>query len=437
VRPAAPGVAKRRRYAAVASTVSAAAAALLAATATTAVLPGRARADIIYEMAPAVAVGVTDNSLATSTGAPRQADDFANASLNVRGRYTARTSSHGLGLRLSYTQFFGPESVDTVSGEAGWSSAFTLSALLELRVSAGATLSRTSRIDPGDLVNNVPQGAVGGTNLYLRSGASQQLTYQPTPRRRYIEALSFENLHYLRTSGVVIPDTTNVSLRLVGEWAPFARDTFTLSAQIADSYRARNPLLPEQDFSQGHTFLTYLLAGWRRELSVAWSSDLQAGPLMIFKLNGTAVIAPAAVASINYRSVPWFATLTLSQLPIPNLFLGEATITDQALVRLALPLTARELVLVAGYAGLSYARIANRDSSVTRAYDQRTAGLSINARLPNLPFWASLSYYIVDQDGSNAAGRMIPDLVRQTLFIGVGGTFQYGPGAPPNFGGVL
>jgi hypothetical protein len=134
---------------------------------------------------------------------------------------------------------------------------------------------------------------------------------------------------------------------------------------------------------------------------------------------------------------PWFASLSVMQTPALNLFFGETTITEQAILRVALPLTRSELLYVGGYGGYAYARIATNQDVLARAYDQVLGGASLVARHSRLPLSASLSYIVVSQRGTTAPGRSVSDLAYQAVMLNVAGNFAWGPGTPPLFGGVL
>ena len=71
----------------------------------------------------------------------------------------------------------------------------------------------------------------------------------------------------------------------------------------------------------------------------------------MFTPEGNGIIAPAGVASLIFARHPWFATLAVSQQASPNLYLGQATLNDAALARVALPLTRSDLLFVTGFAG--------------------------------------------------------------------------------------
>src|SRR5581483_8545735 len=186
-------------------------------------------------------------------------------------------------------------------------------------------------------------------------------------------------------------------------------------------------------FAQGQTFMAELMAGWEHDLGAVWTSVLAAGPMVVFQLGGPYVLAPAAVAGITYHRRPWFASLTLSQTPAPNLYIGAMTVNDEAFLRLALPLTRSERVYVAGFASYIYARIPENQLDLRRAYDQQTAGASLTAQAKQLPLAAGLQYTITVQHGGNLQVGSAPDLERQVLMLTVTGLFAWGPGTAPLF----
>jgi hypothetical protein len=394
-----------------------------------------AHAQLIRELVPLVSVGVTDNADASRD--TRRRDEFGTAAITARVRYQGARANHALANHLSFTHFFEGVGFDNVTDSLSWISAFDLSATLQLRLLANVALSRGSGVDPGDLSAVVPTAVRSGTNWFLTAGGGEELAYKPTPLRTYSESLNVSQVHYFAVPmGATVRTTTVIAGAMHAEWAA-ARDTLIADARLADAYVPRNPLLPG-DPGAGHNLLGQLLLGWRRELSVRWSSELQAGVLVIFKTNGDGVAAPAGLASLTYKGVPWFATLVVSQSPAPNLYIGESTISDQVLLRLALPLNRRETFLLAGYAGYVYARIVTDASGdLTRGYDQFSGGGSLLARSQQHPFWASLSVLFIDQRGSTMDGTYIPDLLARTVLLSVGAAFAFGPGTPSVFSGAL
>ena len=285
------------------------------------------------------------------------------------------------------------------------------------------------------------QAVVAGSLLYFAAGANQDLNYQPSPLQSYTETLSVTQVHYLESTtfnGAAAPQptTTFVGTGLSGRQER-GRNQFSLALDVGDSFRETNPMLPPDPYADGHTFIARLLAGWRRELSAVWTTTVQAGPSTIFKLDGSGVLAPAFTATIDYARLPWFAGVSLVQSPAPNLFLGEATINDQLIVRLALPLTRSERLFVGGWGAYTYARISDQQQSLTRLYDQFVGGATLTGRVANWPLAFALSYMALSQRGSDVPNNSVASLARQTMFLSVRGVFGWGPGTPPIFGGVI
>jgi hypothetical protein len=408
-----------------------------------------ARADVIYELVPSVSVGVTNNAQAvpsnsTTTTPPGttpvgpQGDTFVTGGGSMRLRYQGPRASHALGYRASYTHFLLGHGIDLFSNEIGETSVFELSPVLLVKVGAGLILSHTSGIAFSDPTTLNPQATRGGSTLFLVSSASEESVYQPTARSRYAQGLLVSHVNYLATTQT-FPSITVVAATGRHTWLA-ARDSKFIDAQIGDTISpvAAGTAGTTSPFASGHILTAQVTAGWRREFSNTWSGSAEAGPMAIFRLSGPAVIAPAVAIAGNYTHLPWYASLVLSQAPTPNLLLGEATISDGALLRLALPLSRSQLFFVTGYGGYSYARIANAQLQLHKAYDAFNAGGSLTARLGSLPLFAALQYTIIDQrgGGTTAGGAIVPSLLWWTGLLTVGGAFAWGPGTPPLFGGV-
>jgi hypothetical protein len=394
---------------------------------------GGARAEVLYDLLPSAATGITSNARAVAADSPDQHEGaFATTAVAAGARYRGARAQHSLFYRLALTRFFDDTEADSVSNSLALSSLFNLSARVDLRLGATAVLSRTSAVDFANPMTVTPTGTNAGTTLYLTSTASQELSFQPNPRLTYTEGLAFSLLRYV-DSPMPLPRTTAVAgtfraSRLI------RRESVFLDARLTDS-TTTNPALPPGSFEDGQVFMAQASLGWRHEFSPAWSSEVQAGPIVMFKTDGRGVLAPGASGSLNYSHLYWFATLNAGQVAAPNLYIGGATINDQVFFRLALPLGRSELLYVAGYGGYVFARLANDQGPFLRMYDQLLGGANLTAHARKLPFAASLTYMVVDQRGSSTmVGGEIPDLARQTVMVNITGTFTFGPGSPPIIG---
>jgi hypothetical protein len=399
-----------------------------------------ARADVIYELAPSVGAGATDNARLASGTEQHYGDAFSIVGGSARVRYNGARVVHGVGYRGTYTRYFETEGNSSFANQLALTSSFQLSSLWTLDLAANGSLLRTSGLDPNDPAVVFQQGAVGGSTLYLTAGALQRAAYVPTPRRLYDESLTVTQLRYLESmrNGVAVdmPTTTVLMLTLRGIHQ-VGREAFSVESFFADSIIDTDTPAGRGPFATGHVFLGRALAGWKHELSPVWYTMLQAGPAVIFKLDGNGVMAPAGAASINYASVPWLASLTVSQTPAPNLYLGAATLSDQVMARFIIPLTRNELLYVGGFGGYVYARVADASQNMTRAYDQFIGSASVILRFTGTRLVAAATYTALSQRGSDVPGYAVNDLARQTVLITLRGELAWGPGTPPLFGGPL
>jgi hypothetical protein len=398
-----------------------------------------ARAQAVYDLTPMAAVGATTNATAAGTSptviSPDQQNGaFTTVSVGAGARYQAARASYAVADRLSLTRFTDNSAANSLTNAFTVGTSVNATARIELRLSAGALLSRASAVEFSNPTTAAPQASFAGTSTFLGVSAGQEATYQPNARQSYAQALSFAQVHYLDSSAQLPSSTVLAATVRAGRLV--RRDTFFVEGRLTDSFTS-NPAIDAGPLSSGQIFLAQLQGGWRRDLTPALSAEVQAGPIAMFKIGGPGVIAPGGSASLSYRRLIWFANVALTQTASPNLFVGGATISDQIFARLALPLGKSELYYVAGYGGYVYARMVNDTLTLTRAFDQLVGGLSLAARLQKLPVFASVTYLVVDQRGSggpNDPQGEIPDLARQTVMLNVAGTFAFGRGTPPIFG---
>jgi hypothetical protein len=395
---------------------------------------GAARADLVLEGLPTVSVGYTDNAALVPPAVPGmqppRSDEFGIVAGIARARVRKAHADHSLGYRLAETFYFHNRGPSSLSQELAWLSDLSLSPPTQLRLGASVAYGRTSN------PTGVDTGAAGvaGAQLAISSniislGATEELVHIIGRRSRILQNLRFAGVHYLNAPGAF--DGTFVVGAFGRGEHEVGQNLFSLELDVSDNIVPGNPGVSDQ------VLILQSLAGWRRDLGLAWWVELKAGALGVLDFHGTEIVEPAAVASLNYRQIYWFATLSGSQTATANLFIGAATISDQATLRLALPLARSERYLLAGYGGYTYARLID-DMGTRRGYDLRLAGASFTARSERLPIWVSLDYTYSHQFGNTyLPPDNIPDLERQTVLLTVGGAFTRGAAAPALFHGVL
>lgn len=392
-----------------------------------AVTRGTANAETTFDLLPTATVGVTTNATAVVNGAR---DEFSIIGATGRLQHRAARSTHSLSYRLGYTKYFQGNGTDTLTNELLGQSSFDLARALELRLNAGAVLSRTSQA--GTLGLLVPQASATGSAMFLATTAGEEMAYAPTARWRFSESFTYSRVNYLFVDPA---PNRRPSTSLTGggrvDWL-HALDTYSLDARVTDFITtdiAATATTPE--LNGGHMLLAQALLGWRRELSLAWSAELQGGAAFLSNGPNPDLYVPAGIATVGFRRLTWFVTLQASQLPVVNLFQAFASVNDQASLRLTLPLDTRELTIVSAIGGVIYARAADAQGNLSRAYDQQTGGVRVSGRHPRLPLSAALEYLFIHQNGGPGVGIPVQDLIRHTFMLHLTAAFSWGPGTPP------
>ncbi len=394
-----------------------------------------ARAHLTYELSPVVGTGATDNVTVASDGQDHFADGFVQVSAVGRARYQAQLSEYALGYRVMLTRYLRESGFDTIAQSVSASSSFSLTGRLTLRLFANGELTHTSSTSPNpDPATFVPQAAIATAQPYYSLAATEDMSYSATPRTTFGETLSLARIHFLGNNSNVGTPTTSVITGVLHGHRSTGRETYSLTAIMSDSIADAAPNTMADPLATGQVFFGQLLAGWGHELSPTWTTQVQAGPAIIFKIGGPAVLSPAGLVAVNYARLPWYMTFAASQAPAPNLLIGQATVTDQVLARVAMPLGRSEMVYVGVFGSYLYAREATEGGSLKRSYDQFQGGASVFARSPRSPIGGSLSYVALTQRGN---GVETQSLAWQSVMLNISGTFAWGPGTPPLFGGVL
>jgi hypothetical protein len=385
-----------------------------------------AHADVVFELIPSVSVGVTDNALLTVTPVR---DEFGVLGVNAHLRSEGARSIFTLGYRLGVTRYFERHGIDTVTNAVLGQSLFRPTAKLELLLTAGGTLSRSSGIDAGDVSAVIPAGTAGGTTAYFNTTAGEELTYRPRAQYLLGQSLTFGRLDYFGAAAPGLPSGSTTLTGAVHGDLIRARDIFSLGASLTDFFASAVP----GTTGESQTWLVDVRGRWHRSISVALATDLEVGVAAAYRSGIAAQYGPTFLAGVGYHRELWFATLVVSQSQVANPFLAQVTTNDQALARLAVPLNRQELVTLGGFA--SYLR-ANQGTGYTRLYDQRAAGAVLSAHLARRPFWGAIEYTYLNQQGNPAVNSgIVPtgELHRQLLILSLGGSFAWGPGTPPLF----
>jgi hypothetical protein len=264
-----------------------------------------ARADLVYELSPSAGAGASDNVSATGQ---HYGDTFTLLGGNARLLYNGLRVTHALSYGLLYSKYMQGRYPDTLANSLSWQSTITPSPLWTLHLGAAGTLARSSGIDVANAGTFIPESVVAGSAHYLTTNATQGLELNPSARWKFIETLNAGYVRYLdyAINGMPapLPRTVVVTLGTRGE-REVGRDAFSGevdAASTSTTYEANGAATRPG----GQWVIGRALAGWRHLLSPVWSTSLQAGPAISYQLRppGTAVLAPAVIASLNYNRLP-------------------------------------------------------------------------------------------------------------------------------------
>jgi hypothetical protein len=396
--------------------------------------PQRARAAVIYELSPAASVGATSNVQSLSNGT---ASVFSTISTSAVLRSEWPTARHTLAARLGLTHYFAEGARDTISGGLTGTSAFELTPALGLSLGANGMVSRAATLDSAALAG---QATVPGSPMYVATSASQGLTYLATTRLRLSQGLGVSRVDYLTSSfqsAATGRASTAVSAQVGASYA-WTRDSASFGLSGIEQFTEAG-VDPFGNFvPAGETLFGQAVLGWRRELSLVWSAELQGGVGVMQPPSGRVLTLPVAIATVGYRHLPWYATLTAQHTVVPNLFLGVATINDQASLSLTLPLEPGERYVLSGFGTYGRARPADTGDPVVGAYSYNliTVGSTLSVRFRDLPLFGSATYTLLSQQGTSSTGGAL-DVVRHTLMLNITAAFTWGPGTPPPGAGLI
>jgi hypothetical protein len=394
---------------------------------------------LVATVSPSATVGVANTEAPTQAGAggvpqpgPSGTDGFAGINLAAELRLTRATSVHRVGYGFRLIHYFADPSTTDQSQSASWLSDFTLGPGTTLQLGANGSLYGFNTL----FANNPAAASVGSTlpvdSRVVGLDAIQSLSYQPSGAQRYGQSLVAGYVRPLEDSSSV-PRTLRVAGTVRGERITgvnaYSLNLMAEELRILSDAPVPPPgqLVPPAD----QVLTLEGLVGWRRELSVTTNVDVEAGAMTAIGVTDSAVWAPALLATASYRRLPWYATLSASQQPIVNAYLGQVLLADGASLRMLLPLDARESWVAVALAGYTYARLFSPTHDLVlsdRAYGLVQLGLSLAYRFPRLPFFASLDYADLDQSGSTTDEGVFPTSHRRLLSVSFGGNFAWGEG---------
>ena len=394
-------------------------------------------AAVVLTVTPTVAVGISNNVTNLASTQPKTSV-YGALTAAAQLEFTRATSVHRVAYTVRTIQYW-DGTTGNLSNSALWGSQFSLGPQVTLTVGADASIYAVSSIQTANPATvSTGTAAVSSTPATLvNTDATQTLTYQPNAGARYGQNLLVGYTDTWRSTST-LPRTLRIAGGLSADRIEGA-SSYSLHL-LAEDFERLDPGQPVAGAATAtgtdHALSLQLLAGWRRDLSVTTNVGIEAGPMVVFGIGDHPQWVPGLIATAGYRSMPWYWTLTASQQPLVNPFLGQLLIADAVSVRLSLPLDARETWVASGFGGYTYGRAVTPTENVlwsARIYDLIQAGASIGYQFERLPCFVSLDYLETRQNGATngamaGAGQVALDSHRRVVSVTFGGNFAWGEG---------
>jgi hypothetical protein len=385
-----------------------------------------ARAELLVEGGPTLTAGWTSNA---SNSSSATGDEYGAVSASGRLHYLGLRTEQSLGYRFSLTRYVHSATLNGFSQEVSYGSSYTLTDKWTATLGVSGADAHTTMVSPVAIAIVMPEitAQAIGDRRYRTGTATQGIGYSPTIKQHYTESFTATRLYYYWQDPNIVPmpDSTTFSGTLRGAWDA-GRDVWSLELTASDTNT--DPVAGPFGRLAGHRQYGQVLPGWRRQLTAQWDLTIAAGAVYVRDVAHNSALLPAGSATLDYRKFTWFATFLISQQAQTNAFIGNTTLNDQALARLVFPLEVKERLVLASYAGYTYARTPD---GAARAFDIFSTGATLTARLPRTPLWAVLDYSFSAQRGGGGGLVPIPDRTRQVVFVSIGGNFSVGTESPP------
>jgi hypothetical protein len=383
---------------------------------------GAARADTTLQLTSSLSAGATDNVRAAPRGSELvAADSFGIVEATGRLSFGGPRASQELDYRFGATFYRDTPAVDTANHHAEWRGLFGLHPNVDLAGHAAFSWSRVNSIDPLSAATPLRLAGPDGPVRYAGAIAGEELTIRPDARLKLTGAVEATYLRPIAPPQP-LPRPLTTEVRLAASRRE-ARSTF--SAESVVSYTRHGRVWDPQGqllFPLERSLAMEILGRWQRQLTPWWSTSVAAGLLGLEQLGvGAFVFGPAWEATLDFRRERGAAGLVIDHRPEPNVFFGEATVSDRVALRAFLPLDRAEQLSIGALGGAEHARLVTTTRHLDTAFDLLTASGSVAWRFRRVPLALRLEYDLFDQRGQQVAGRTIPSLVRQVAMFSASG----------------
>jgi hypothetical protein len=381
-----------------------------------------ALADTALQLSSSLSAGATDNVRAAPRGSDLvAADSFGIVEAAGRLTFGGPRAAQELGYRFGATFYRDTPAVDAANHHGEWRGLFGLAPNVDLTGHAAFSWSRLNSIDPLSASTPLRLAGPDGPVRYLGLSAGSELAVRPGARWRLSSGAEVTYLRPVTTpQPLPRPATTELTLAAARKDA-----RTTLSGEGVVSYTRHGRVWSPDGqllFPLEKSVAMELLGRWQRQLSPSWSTSVAAGLLGLEQVGvGAFVFGPAWAATLDFRRERGAAGLIVDHRPEPNVFFGEATVSDRVALRAFLPLDRAERWTIGALGAAEHARLVTTTRRLDTAFDLLTASGSLSYRFRKVPLALRIEYDLFDQRGQEVAGRTIPSLVRQVAMLSASG----------------
>jgi hypothetical protein len=404
--------------------------------------PATARAKWALQGVAVANAGWTDNVLSVPSNPPPgtagpQADFF----FDLRPSLVFTAGSPRFITRLAYTfdaNLYATHSeADSYSNRLDWTGFILPSRTTELLIALSAREGRlnTFNLAEGSAATPIQVTPIGGTT-YVGGSAQELFSWDITPQWRFVQSLGFNA--YLPLDPRLSPNTFEVDTHYITERA-FRHDAFGVDLRLDYSIftEVRGPVLGPDGTTTADGVVTPAqsqlilapVAKWRHDYGHFWNSELDAGVIVVFPLSqtGSPIVQPAGLAAIRYLHPYGQADLSYAHTVQPNALAAQTFALDQLTLRGSVPFGQKSHVALSAAAGYQHGRVIDFGTGGTLSNVDLIVVDATLTWAPRAEFNIFARYQYFNQIGHEGDFTPEPSFARNTVMIGVTGTY---PGAP-------
>jgi len=391
-----------------------------------------------------LSVPVPDANSPTGTVGP-QADWF----FELRPSVALTTGSPRAIQRLAYTfdatLYASHSEANSYQNRLDWAGFFLPSKTVEVLVAASLTEGRLNTF-------NLTQGSQGtmiavlppGGTTFIGATLLQSMQWEFEPKWHFVQSLGFNA--YVPIDPRLSPNSFEVDTHWIVERA-FRYDAAGLDLRMdyATYTEVRGPVLdptcgtptgPPSCNAAGFNsngvvapgssqVIAGLVAKWRHDFGHFWNLELNLGGLVVVPANGVGnpIAQPSGLAAIRYLNPYAQIDLSYAHTVQPNTLVGQTFALDSVTLRGGVPFGQKSKVALSAAGGYQHGRVLDFSTGGALSTVDLIVADATLSWTPRRELSAYLRYQYFDQIGNPDDFAPQPSLSRQTVMLGVTGTW--------------